>query len=65
MEYKVGTIRQIHHQLVCNGYQVSEHALRLWIKQGSLPAVFSGTKALISYERVKDILDGGHSGMAG
>lgn len=65
MEYKVGTIRQIHRQLVCNGYQVSECALRKWIKQGILPATFSGTKALISYDRVRGILDGVTSGMAG
>ncbi len=56
MGCKVGTIRQIHQRLVCDGYQVSESALRRWIKEGILPAVYSGTKALISYDRVLEVL---------
>jgi len=57
MSCKVGTIRQIHQRLVCDGYQVSECALRRWIKQGVLPAVYAGTKALISYNKVLELLD--------
>lgn len=65
MEYKVGTIRQIHQQLVHNGYRVSECALRRWVKEGLLPAVYSGTKALISYDRVLKILGAIPTGAVG
>ncbi len=65
MPYKVATIRQIHRQLLNNGYQVSECALRKWVKQGILPAVYSGSKALISYDRVIEFLDTSPSGAAG
>lgn len=54
---KTGTIRQIQQRLVREGYQVSECALRRWVKQGLLPAAYSGTKALISYDRVLEILE--------
>lgn len=56
MECKVGTIRDIHKRLNCEGYHVSEHALRMWIKQGVLPAVYSGNKALIAYANVLELL---------
>ncbi len=56
MNCKVGTIRQIHQRLVQEGYQVSEYALRQWIKNGLLSAVYSGSKALISYDRVLKLL---------
>ncbi len=62
---KVGTIRQVHRQLLDNGYQVSECALRKWVKQGILPAVYSGSKALISYDRVIEFLDTSPTGAAG
>ena len=58
MIYKVGTIRQIHQQLLQNGYHVSECALRKWVKEGRLPAVYTGNKALISYSKVHKILEG-------
>lgn len=58
MIYKVGTIRQIHQQLLQNGYHVSECALRKWVKEGRLPAVYTGNKALISYSKVLKILEG-------
>ncbi|MBR2132560.1 MAG: hypothetical protein IJ955_08535 [Oscillospiraceae bacterium] len=56
MEYKVGTIRQIHRRLVQEGYGVSEYALRQWVKMGELPAVYAGNKALISYDNVLTLL---------
>lgn len=62
---KVGTIREIHRRLIREGYQISECALRRWIKQGLLPAIYSGTKALISYERVLEILEGEPNVFAG
>ena len=46
---EVGTIPQIHTRLVREGFHVSEYALRIWVKQGLLPAVFTGNRALISY----------------
>lgn len=51
-EIKVGTIRQIHKALLSNGYQVSENALRQWVRYGRVPAAYSGHTAYISYERV-------------
>lgn len=51
-----GTIREIHKRLVSEGYHISEYALRLWIKQGILPYVLVGNKALIHYSNVINIL---------
>jgi predicted site-specific integrase-resolvase len=59
MQYcEIGTIRAIHQRLVSEGVQVSEYALRIWIKQGKLPAVYTGKKALISYSNVMKVLAG-------
>lgn len=58
MPCKVGTIRQIQQRLIQEGYQISEFALRKWVKEGKLPATYAGNKALISYERVLGILEG-------
>ena len=54
----VGSIRQVHARLIQEGYIVSEYTLRLWVKNGTLPAVYSGQKALISYAKVIEILTG-------
>ena len=56
MPCKVGTIREIRKRLVGEGYHVTEHALRVWIKTGKLSAVYSGRKALISYSNVLALL---------
>ena len=56
MDCKAGSIRDIHRRLTQDGYHVSEHALRIWIKRGELPAVYSGSKALISYANVLELL---------
>lgn len=56
MEIKVGTIRQIHRELKKNGFSVSENALRVWVKTGVLPAVYSGNVVYISYKAVKHLL---------
>ena len=58
MKCKVGTIRQVHRQLKQEGYQISECALRRWIKEGKLSAIHTGNKALISYNKVLEILEG-------
>ena len=55
---EVGTIPQIHTRLVREGFHVSEYALRIWVKQGLLPAVFTGNRALISYANAVRVLTG-------
>lgn len=55
---EVGTIRQIQHRLIREGYQISECALRRWVKDGRLPAIRTGNKALISYDRVLEVIKG-------
>ncbi len=55
---KIGTIREIQTRLNADGYHISEYALRLWIKTGLIPAVYVGTKALISYDAVLSHLTG-------
>lgn len=59
--FETGTIRQVHHHLVSTGYNVSEYALRRWIKQGVIPAAYSGSTAYISVTNVRRILDNGTS----
>ena len=65
MVCQVGTIREIHRRLVQEGYHISECALRRWIKEGRLPAVYSGTKALIAYVRVLELMDATHASVVG
>ena len=43
---------------VMSGIHVSEYALRIWVKQGLLPAVFTGNRALISYANAVRVLTG-------
>lgn len=52
----VGTIREICKQLNGNGYHISEYTLRLWVKNAVIPAVFTGSRALISYDAVRRVL---------
>ncbi len=56
---QTGSIREIRQALVDNGFNVSEYALRRWIKTGVLPAAFAGNKALISYANVIKLLERG------
>lgn len=44
---KLMTIRQIAKTGL-----MAEHALRLLLKQGKLPAIYIGTKALINYDKL-------------
>ncbi len=55
---KVGTIREVHRQLLNEGYMVPETALRRWVKTGELPARFSGKTAYVSYEKAVTLLIG-------
>ena len=57
--FENGTIRQVHRHLVSIGYHVSEYAIRRWIKQGIIPAAYSGSTAYISVANVRRILDNG------
>ena len=57
MKCKTGSIREIQRQLVSDGIHVSEYTLRQWTKNGILPAVYTGNKALISYDKVLSILE--------
>lgn len=36
---------------------VSEYLLRLWLKQGRLPGVYSGRKFLVNYEKLIEQLN--------
>ena len=56
---ETGTIRQVHRHLVDNGYNVSEYAIRRWVKLGLIPAAYSGSTAYISTSNVRRILDSG------
>lgn len=38
---------------------LSEHCLRLMLKGGKLPGVYSGKKFLVNYERLLEQLEGG------
>ena len=57
--FETGTIRQVHRHLVSIGYHVSEYAIRRWIKQGVIPAAYSGSTAYISVANVRRVLDNG------
>lgn len=52
MNCTFGSIRQIQRQLVSEGIHISEHALRSWVKNGEIPAKYSGKKALLLYSNV-------------
>lgn len=59
MQFKTGSIREIHHQLLDNGYHVSENSIRQWVKRGIVPAAYAGRKAYINYDAVILLLDNG------
>ncbi len=56
MNCAFGSIRQIQRQLVSEGINVSEHALRSWVKSGQIPVKYSGKKALLLYSDVLKFL---------
>lgn len=56
MTCKAGSIRQVHRQFKQEGYEVSEYALRSWVKAGDVPAKYSGKKAVILYADVLSFL---------
>ncbi len=54
---KTGTIREIHQALRADGFQVSEWWIRDRIKAGEIPALKIGTRALVSYEVIRDYIE--------
>lgn len=58
-EFKTGSIREVHSRLVAEGYKISENSLRVWVKQGVVPAAFVGKKAYINYDAVVSVLTKG------
>ena len=53
---KTGSIREVHAALLAAGFHVSEYSIRCWVKQGKIPAVYSGKKAYISHDAVVALL---------
>lgn len=58
-EFKTGSIREVHSHLVAEGYRVSEHSIRQWVKQDLIPAAYVGRKAYINYDAVLAVLTHG------
>lgn len=56
---EVGTISEIHARLKAEGYRVALTGLRAWVKNGVIPAAYSGVRAYISYANVLKVLLGG------
>ena len=41
------------------GIEISMNALRVWVKQGKIPAIYVGKKALVNMDAVIDYLNVG------
>ena len=59
MKCQCGTIRQVHQQLLADGYHVTVNALRAWAKQGVLPVAYIGKKAYLTYDNAVNVLRNG------
>ena len=59
MQYETGSIRQVHRRLLDEGVHISERALRSWIRQGLIPAAYSGRKAYITFGNVMRLIEEG------
>lgn len=59
MRYRCGTIRQVHQQLLEDGYSVTVNTLRTWAKQGILPVAYIGKKAYLTYDNALSVLING------
>ncbi len=53
----VGSIREVHRALRDSGYMISENWIRDRIRNGDIPSIPSGKKALISFEFVREYID--------
>ena len=58
MKYMTNSIRQTLAALRDDGINISENALRNWVKRGDIPAVYSGVKAYLWYPNVLSFLSG-------
>lgn len=65
MKYMTNSIRQTVAALREEGIVISENALRVWVKKGDIPAVYSGTKAYLWYPNVIAFLKTGSAAQAG
>ena len=52
----VMTIRDTAARAKAEGLPISENALRVWIKEGKIPAVKSGSKHLVYYPNLVEFL---------
>lgn len=59
MTYEVDSIRATAQRLKSEGINISEAALRRWVKEGLLPAAYSGRRAYIRYSAVLELLEKG------
>ncbi len=59
MRYKTNSIRQTVAALREDGIAISENALRRWVKEGQLPALYSGSRAYLWYPNVITFLQQG------
>lgn len=53
------TIPQAAARLRNEGVPVGEYRLRLWAKDGTIPAVKCGRKLLVNFDRILDFLNTG------
>lgn len=56
MTCTIGSINQIHQRLNDNGYFISLRMLRQMVADGTLPSIPSGSKKLINYNTVVELL---------
>ena len=54
--YDTATVAETHRRLLAEGHNISENALRGFIRQGILPAVKIGRKSLLYYPNVLKLL---------
>ena len=59
--YDTATVAETHRRLLAEGHNISENALRGFIRQGILPAVKIGRKSLLYYPNVVKLLTEGNT----
>ena len=62
--YDTATVAETHRRLLAEGHNISENALRGFIRQGILPAVKIGRKSLLYYPNVVKLLTEGNNHVA-
>ena len=61
--YDTATIAETHRRLQADGHNISENMLRGLVRQGVLPAVKLGRKALLYYPNVIKLLTEGNTAL--